>query len=128
MSGSRDSIPRQPWFLNHCGLRSQTITVNATAAPMLSGFLFANEALPAQNDGGKPAQCEAASENRSSVTRPQDTQALPVFKITPSESKIKFDVEASVAIAGTFDNWDAVLRRQFRRFGHQDSSRQCRYW
>jgi polyisoprenoid-binding protein YceI len=33
----------------------------------------------------------------------------PVFEITPVESKIKFDVEASVAIEGTFDKWDATL-------------------
>jgi polyisoprenoid-binding protein YceI len=85
------------------------ITVNATAALMLSGFLFASEALFAQNNGEKPAQCVAASENGSSVTRPQDTQAIPVFKINPSESKIKFAVEASVAIAGTFDKWEATV-------------------
>jgi polyisoprenoid-binding protein YceI len=66
------------------------ITRNATAALMLSGFLF-------------------ASENGSSVTRPQDTKAIPVFKITPLQSEIKFDVEASVDIAGTFDKWDATL-------------------
>jgi polyisoprenoid-binding protein YceI len=85
------------------------ITMNATGVLMLSGFLFASEALRAQNDGGKPTQCVAASENGSSVTRPQDTQAIPVFKIAPLESKIKFEVEASVAIAGTFDKWDATL-------------------
>jgi polyisoprenoid-binding protein YceI len=34
---------------------------------------------------------------------------VPVFKITPVESSIKFDVEASVAIKGTFDKWDATL-------------------
>jgi polyisoprenoid-binding protein YceI len=33
----------------------------------------------------------------------------PVFEITPVESSIKFDVEASVAIKGTFDKWDATL-------------------
>ena len=33
----------------------------------------------------------------------------PVFAITPGESKIKFDVKASVAIVGTFDKWDATL-------------------
>ena len=85
------------------------ITMNATAALMLSGFLFASEVLLAQYDGGKAAQFVAASGNGSSVTRPQDTQAIPVFKITPLESKIKFDVEASVAIAGIFDKWDATL-------------------
>jgi polyisoprenoid-binding protein YceI len=34
----------------------------------------------------------------------------PVFEITPVESTIKFDVEASVAIKGTFDKWDATLK------------------
>jgi polyisoprenoid-binding protein YceI len=33
----------------------------------------------------------------------------PVFVITPLESSIKFDVEASVAIRGTFDKWNATL-------------------
>jgi len=83
--------------------------MNATAALMLSGFLFASAAWLAPNDGRKPAPSVAASENGSSVTRPQDTQAIPVFKITPLGSKINFDVEASVAIAGTFDKWDATL-------------------
>jgi polyisoprenoid-binding protein YceI len=34
---------------------------------------------------------------------------VPVFKVTPVESSIKFDVEASVAINGKFDKWDASL-------------------
>jgi len=34
---------------------------------------------------------------------------VPVFKVTPLQSSIKFDVEASVAIAGTFKKWDATL-------------------
>ena len=85
------------------------ITMNATAALMLCGFLSASEALLAQYDGGTAAPFVAASENGYSVARPQDTQAIPVFKITPVESKIKFDVEASVAIAGIFDKWDATL-------------------
>ncbi len=33
----------------------------------------------------------------------------PVFEITPVESSIKFDVEASVAIVGKFDKWDAAI-------------------
>jgi polyisoprenoid-binding protein YceI len=33
----------------------------------------------------------------------------PVFEVTPVESSITFDVEASVAIKGTFDKWDATL-------------------
>ena len=41
---------------------------------------------------------------------PSASQAQsPVFAITPVESKIKFDVKASVAINGTFDKWDATL-------------------
>src|SRR5262249_40632279 len=34
---------------------------------------------------------------------------VPVFKITPEDSTIKFSVKASVAIDGTFDKWDATL-------------------
>jgi hypothetical protein len=34
---------------------------------------------------------------------------VPVFEITPVESIIKFDVEASVAITGKFDKWGATL-------------------
>ncbi len=33
----------------------------------------------------------------------------PVFEITPVASSITFDVEASVAIKGTFDKWNATL-------------------
>jgi polyisoprenoid-binding protein YceI len=36
-------------------------------------------------------------------------QAVPVFEITPVESWIKFDVKASMDIAGKFDKWDATL-------------------
>jgi polyisoprenoid-binding protein YceI len=32
-----------------------------------------------------------------------------VFKITPVESTIKFNVKASVALEGTFDQWEASL-------------------
>lgn len=34
---------------------------------------------------------------------------VPVFEITPVSSWIKFDVKASVHIAGKFDKWDASL-------------------
>jgi polyisoprenoid-binding protein YceI len=34
---------------------------------------------------------------------------VPVFKITPADSTIKFSVKASIAIDGTFDKWDATL-------------------
>jgi polyisoprenoid-binding protein YceI len=36
-------------------------------------------------------------------------QAAPVFEIDRAESRIKFDVKASVDIAGKFNKWDARL-------------------
>jgi polyisoprenoid-binding protein YceI len=36
-------------------------------------------------------------------------QEAPVFEVTPVESWIKFDVKASMNIAGKFDKWDASL-------------------
>jgi polyisoprenoid-binding protein YceI len=36
-------------------------------------------------------------------------QEVPVFEITPMERSIKFNVQASVALEGTFDKWDASL-------------------
>ena len=36
-------------------------------------------------------------------------QEVPVFAITPAESTIKFNVDASVSINGTFDQWNATL-------------------
>lgn len=49
--------------------------------------------------------CLLASAFFPSLSRAQ----APVFEITPTESSVKFDVEASVAIKGTFDKWDATL-------------------
>jgi len=49
--------------------------------------------------------CLLASAVLPSVSRAQ----APVFEITPVESSIKFNVEASVAIKGSFDKWDATL-------------------
>ena len=43
------------------------------------------------------------------VSRAETGEAVPVFKVTPVESSIKFNVEASVAIEGKFDKWDASL-------------------
>jgi polyisoprenoid-binding protein YceI len=42
-------------------------------------------------------------------TRAQAADGVPVFEITPVQSNIKFDVEASVEIKGTFKKWDATL-------------------
>ena len=44
-----------------------------------------------------------------SPSRAQAPGGVPVFEITPVESWIKFDVKASVEIAGKFDKWDASL-------------------
>jgi polyisoprenoid-binding protein YceI len=45
----------------------------------------------------------------TSVVGAQDASGIPVYKITPVESKIKFGVQASVPIEGTFDKWNATL-------------------
>ena len=45
----------------------------------------------------------------SPLGRAQTPAGVPVFELTPVNSTIKFDVEASVAIIGTFDKWDATL-------------------
>jgi polyisoprenoid-binding protein YceI len=50
--------------------------------------------------------CILASVLLPSVSQEQE---VPVFAIAPLESSIKFDVEASVAIKGTFDKWSATL-------------------
>ena len=34
---------------------------------------------------------------------------VPVFAVTPLNSTVKVDVDASVAIKGTFDKWDSTL-------------------
>src|SRR5882762_7387801 len=83
--------------------------LTVAAALTLSGFLFAGQALFAKHDAGKPTQLAVANPGRGSVPQPSDTQGVPVFKITPTDSSVKFDVEASVAIKGTFDKWDATL-------------------
>ncbi len=36
-------------------------------------------------------------------------QGVPVFEVNHADSTIKFSVKASVAIAGTFDKWDAGM-------------------
>ena len=42
-------------------------------------------------------------------TQAQAPSEVPVFKITPVKSVIKFAVKASVPIEGVFDKWDATL-------------------
>jgi polyisoprenoid-binding protein YceI len=53
--------------------------------------------------------CLFASVLFPSVSRAQAPAGVPVFEITPVDSTIKFDVEASVDIKGKFDKWDATL-------------------
>jgi polyisoprenoid-binding protein YceI len=53
--------------------------------------------------------CLLASILFPSSIRAQNSAGVPVFEITPIESWIKFDVKASVDIAGKFDKWDASL-------------------
>ena len=45
----------------------------------------------------------------SSLGQAQTPANVPVFKITPVKSTIKFGVKASVPIEGVFDKWDATL-------------------
>ena len=45
----------------------------------------------------------------ASISQAQTASEVPVFEITPASSTIQFDVEASVAIKGTFNKWDATL-------------------
>lgn len=44
-----------------------------------------------------------------SITQAQASAGVPVIKITKEASSIKFNVQASVAIEGTFDKWDATV-------------------
>src|SRR5215467_15724360 len=53
--------------------------------------------------------CFSLSFLLSSTIGTSADEGVPVFKVIPLESSIKFDVEASVAIKGTFDKWDATL-------------------
>jgi polyisoprenoid-binding protein YceI len=53
--------------------------------------------------------CLLASAVFPSISRAQASAGVPGFEITKQDSSIKFSVKASVAIAGTFDKWDATL-------------------
>jgi polyisoprenoid-binding protein YceI len=52
------------------------------------------------------AVCLLASVLIPSLSR---AQGVPVFAISTADSSIKFNVKASVAIGGTFDQWNATL-------------------
>ena len=53
--------------------------------------------------------CLAACGLLTTLAGAQAPADVPVFKITPGESTITFNVKASVAIEGTFDQWEASL-------------------
>jgi len=53
--------------------------------------------------------CLVASALLAPVTRAQANPGVPVFEVTPVESNINFEVDASVAIQGKFDKWKATL-------------------
>jgi polyisoprenoid-binding protein YceI len=53
--------------------------------------------------------CFVATIALVSAAQAQAPAGVPVFKITPVKSVIKFAVKASVPIEGTFDKWDATL-------------------
>jgi polyisoprenoid-binding protein YceI len=43
------------------------------------------------------------------ISQAQTSAQIPVFKVMQEGSSVKFDVKASVPIAGTFDKWDATV-------------------
>jgi polyisoprenoid-binding protein YceI len=45
----------------------------------------------------------------STLFLPVSRAQVPVFELTHADSSIKFNVKASVAIAGTFDKWDSSI-------------------
>jgi polyisoprenoid-binding protein YceI len=53
--------------------------------------------------------CLIASVLLPSAVGAQAPASVPVFEVVPAKSTIKFDVEASVSIVGTFDKWNAAL-------------------
>jgi polyisoprenoid-binding protein YceI len=53
------------------------------------------------------ALCLLVSSMLPSVSLAQDQ--VPIFKVTPEQSDVKFFVKASVAIDGKFKKWDATL-------------------
>jgi polyisoprenoid-binding protein YceI len=55
------------------------------------------------------ALCLLAFSLRPSVSRAHVPADAPVFEIMRESSTVKFAVQASVAIAGTFDKWEATI-------------------
>ena len=45
----------------------------------------------------------------SPVVQAQSSKGVPVYQITPVQSKIDFSVKASIALEGAFEKWNATL-------------------
>jgi len=45
----------------------------------------------------------------SPLVEAQSSKGVPVYQITPVQSKIDFSVKASIALEGTFEKWNATL-------------------
>ena len=45
----------------------------------------------------------------SPIVRAQSSKGVPVYQITPVQSKVDFSVKASIALEGTFEKWNATL-------------------
>ena len=54
--------------------------------------------------------CLVASVLFSSALKAQSPADVPVYEVTPVESTIRFGVESSVPLKGTFDKWNASLK------------------
>ena len=46
----------------------------------------------------------------SPIVRAQSSKGVPVYQITPVQSKVDFSVKASIALEGTFEKWNATLK------------------
>jgi polyisoprenoid-binding protein YceI len=68
-----------------------------------SNFMFERHSLSSMR---LAVLCLLASAALPSLSRAQEA---PVFAITPEDSKITFYVKASVALEGTFNEWDATM-------------------
>ena len=45
----------------------------------------------------------------SPIVRAQSSKGVPVYQITPVQSKVNFSVNASIALEGTFEKWNVAL-------------------
>jgi hypothetical protein len=61
---------------------------------------------PSASDFVATALCLLTFGTLLSASRAQ----VPVYEVTPVESTIRFGVEASVPIKGSFDKWDASIK------------------